>query len=170
MIVSESLRRVLRAVPILILAVSLGAGSAAAAPQVKPWMPSNVDSLTLWATQSRTMFRANTGDSLGGTNFLAYQQVGKIGRSLLRSLGRHNLSQAFAIEPVIDSLGLDSEVSADVSMPNFALLMVRNPFRESADVVGFLYWFQGNDLRMQGVRFTSGRGLLMRVWRTSDPD
>lgn len=140
--------------------------AAGAAPSVKPWMPAGLDSLSAWAAQARTMFRANTGDSLGGTNFLAYQQVGKIGRQLLRSLGRGNLSQAHAVEPVIDSLGLDTEIAMDVHLPFFAVLMVRNPFRPQADVVGFLYWFMGNDLRYQGVRFTSGRGLAMRVWRS----
>ncbi len=137
-----------------------------AASRVKPWTPASADSLSAWATQARAWFRANTGDSLGGTNFLAYQQVGRMGRDLLRALGRGNLSQAHAIEPVLDSLGLDTEVAMDPLLPYFALVMVRNPFRPSADVAGFLYWFQGHDLRYQGVRFTSGRGLSMRVWRT----
>ncbi|MEO5618529.1 MAG: hypothetical protein ABIS67_12205 [Candidatus Eisenbacteria bacterium] len=145
-------------------------GAALAAPVVKPWMPTGLDSISAWAAQARTMFRANTGDSLGGTNFMAYQQVGKIGRQLLRSLGRGNLSQAHAVEPVIDSLGLDTEIAMDVHLPYFATLMVRNPFRPKADVAGFLYWFHGNDLRYQGVRFTSGRGLSMRVWRTRSQD
>ena len=78
------------------------------------------------------MFRANPGDSLGGTNFLAYQQVGKIGRHLLSSLGRGNMAQAFAVEGVIDSLGLDSEVCVDITMPHFALIMVRNPFSDAS--------------------------------------
>lgn len=154
----------------VVLAAMLSAGTAFAAPQIKPWVPSDLDSLSVWAAQARAMFRANTGDSLGGTNFLAYQVVGKMGRQLLRSLGRRNLSQSYAAEPVIDSLGLDTEICTDPSMPSFALMMARNPFRPTADVVGFMYWFQGNDLRMQGVRFTSGRGLLMRVWRHNDPE
>ncbi|HTO91318.1 MAG TPA: hypothetical protein VMJ70_09320 [Candidatus Sulfotelmatobacter sp.] len=125
-----------------------------------------MDSITAWAVRARSMFRTNTGDSLGGTNYVAYEFVGKIGRTLLRSLGRGNFAQAFAVEPVIDSLGLDTTISTDPEMPYFAVLMVRNPFRSTADVTGFLYWYQGQDLRIQGVRFTSGRNVFMRVWRT----
>ena len=160
------LRRNARRAPWLLLALLLVPCAAGAAPAVKPWIPTGLDSVSAWAAQARVLFRNNTGDSLGGTNFVAYQQVGKIGRQLLRSLGRGNLSQAHAIEPVIDSLGLDTEIAMDVHLPYFAVLMVRNPFRPEADVAGFLYWFMGNDLRYQGVRFTSGRGLSMRVWRT----
>jgi hypothetical protein len=144
--------------------------AAAAAPEIKPWMPAGMDSISAWAAQARTLFRANKGDSIGGSNYAAYQQVGRIGRQLLRSLGRGNLSQAHAAEAVIDSLGLDTEIAMDVQLPHFAVLMVRNPFNSQADVAGFLYWFVGSDLRYQGVRFTSGRGLAMRVWRSNNPD
>ena len=140
--------------------------TAHAEPHVRPWTPTDLDSLTAWSVRARSLFRQNTGDSLGGTNYLAYQYVGKIGRTLLRSLGRGNFSQAMAVEPVIDSLGLDVSMSIDPQMPYFAILMVRNPFRATADVSGYLYWYMGEDLRIQGVRFTSGRGLAMRVWRT----
>jgi len=160
-----------RCLPLPAVLVALAAPvGAEAAPQLKPWLPAGMDSVSAWAAQARTMFRANTGDSLGGTNFLAYQQVGKIGRQLLRSLGRGNMSQAYAVEPVIDSLGLDTEIAVDVHMPHFALLMVRNPYRTTADVVGFMYWYQGAELRYQGVRFTSGRSVAMRVWRNRHPE
>src|SRR5262245_29724656 len=65
-------------------------GPAHASPHVRPWTPSDLDSLTAWAVRARTLFRQNTGDSLGGTNYIAYEFVGKIGRTLLRSLGRGN--------------------------------------------------------------------------------
>jgi len=161
-----------RAVLVSCLALGLCAwsGAAVAAPQLKPWVPAGMDSISAWAVEARTLFRANTGDSLGGANFNAYVRVGRIGRQLLSSLGRGNLSQAYAVEPVIDSLGLDTEIAVDVTYPYFAVLMVRNPFRAKADVAGFLYWYQGNDLRFQGVRFTSGRNVAMRVWRTRNPE
>lgn len=143
---------------------------AEAAPRVQPWTPTGMDSLTAWALQARRMFRENTGDSLGGNNFLAYQKVGQIGQSLLGSLGRGNLSQAYAVEAVIDSLGLTCEVAADPLQPYFAMIFVRNPFRETADVVGYIYWYQLKNLRYQGVRFTSGRHVQMRVWRARYPD
>src|SRR5262245_54205512 len=165
------LRRRLPIRPALALVLTLAIPSVApAAPAVQPWTPSGLDSIETWAANARARFRANTGDSLGGTNYLAYVQVGKIGRQLLKSLGRGNLSQAHAIEPVIDSLGLDTDLTVDAEMPYFALLMIHNPFRPKADVSGFLYWYAGDDLRMQGVRFTGGRDLLTRVWRTGYPD
>jgi hypothetical protein len=160
---------------LVLCALSLALGlllpaAASAAPQVQPWMPSNLDSLSAWAVRARAFFRANTGDSIGGNNIVAYEFVAKIGRDLLRSLGRGNFSQAMAVEPVIDSLGLDVNVAIDPTAPYFALIMVHNPFRPHADVSGFVYWWAQNDLRLQGVRFESGRDLLMRVWHTAYPD
>src|SRR5262245_29618188 len=105
-----------------------------AAPHVRPWTPTDLDSVSAWAVRARSLFRQNTGDSLGGTNYVAYEYVGKIGRVLLRSLGRGNFSQAMAVEPVIDSLGLDTSMAIDPQMPYFAVLMSRNPFRSTADV------------------------------------
>jgi hypothetical protein len=153
-----------------VLLVGPGLAVAHAEPRVRAWTPSNMDSLSAWAQRARSMFRTNTGDSLGGDNYRAYQLVGKIGQNLLASLGRGNMTQAWAVEPVIDSLGLDTEISADVTLPYFALLMVRNPLRSTADVSGFIYWYVGNVLHYQGVRFTSGRNVVMRVWHTRNPD
>jgi len=146
------------------------APAAHAQPAVKAWTPAHMDSISAWAHRAREMFRSNTGDSLGGENFRAYQLVGRIGQNLLASLGRGNMSQAAAVEPVIDSLGFDTEISTDPTLPFFALLMVRNPYRPNADVTGFLYWWVQNVLHYQGVRFTSGRNVIMRVWRTADAD
>ena len=143
---------------------------AGAQPRVRAWTPGNMDSISAWAHEARERFHANTGDSLGGDNFRAYLYVGKIGQSLLASLGRGNMNQAPAVKAVIDSLGLVSEMAFDPTQPNFALLMVRNPYRESADVSGFIYWYVGNVVHLQGVRFTSGRNVIMRVWRTKYPE
>jgi hypothetical protein len=155
---------------LVLIAGLLLPAAARAVPAVQPWTPAGADSISTWAVRARAGFRANTGDSLGGDNFRAYELVGRIGRQLLRSLGRGNFAQAPAIEGVIDSLGLDTDVAVDPTSPYFALMMVHNPFRPSADVSGFLYWFLGNDLRYQGVRFTSGRNLVTRIWRTAYDD
>ena len=139
---------------------------AGAQPRLRAWTPANMDSISAWAHEARERFRANTGDSLGGENFRAYLYVGKIGQSLLASLGRGNMTQAPAMKTVIDSLGLVTAIAIDPTQPNFSLLMVRNPYRESADVTGFLYWYVGSVVHLQGVRFTSGRNVVMRVWHT----
>jgi len=128
------------------------------------------DSLAIWAAQARSGFQSNLGDSAGGENYGAYEKAGLIGRRLLRALGRKDLLQAHAIKPALDSLGLVTEVASDPGSPAFALLMVRNPSRYTADAVGFLYWYKGDDLRIQGVVFKGGYRPRIRVWRTPKPE
>src|SRR5207247_705614 len=91
---------------------------------------------------------------------------GTMGRRLLRSLGEGHLIQAHAIATVLDSLGLDTEVRVDPELPHFVLLMVRNPYRRTADAVGFIYWYREHDLRVQGSVFRGGTKPEMRVWWT----
>lgn len=137
---------------------------------VKPWLPPQADSLIQWATEAKVAFQLNTGDSVGGGNFKAYSTVGAMGRRLLRSLGRSGLPQAQAVEGMLDSLGLDTEITLDPTMPNFALLMVRNPYRRSANSIGFHYWYKGNDLRIQGAMYRGSIEPRMRVWWTGRPE
>ena len=124
------------------------------------------DSVATWVTQAKAGFQSNPGDSAGGENYRPYERVGLIGRRLLRALGRKNLLLAHAIKPALDSLGLVAEVATDPASPTFALLMVRNPNRYTADAVGFLYWYKGDDLRIQGLVFKGGYHARIRVWRT----
>lgn len=132
--------------------------------------PSGVDSISTWAAQAKTGFQSNLGDSAGGDNYRPYEKVGLIGRRLLRSLGRRDLLQAHALKPALDSLGFVTELATDPNSPTFALLMVRNPGRYTADAVGFLYWYKGDDLRIQGAVFKGGYHPRMRVWRTGKPE
>ncbi len=132
--------------------------------------PPDADSVSTWASQAKAGFRSNPGDSAGGENYRPYEKVGLIGRRLLRSLGRGSLLQAHAIKPVLDSLGFVTEVATDPASPNFALLMVRNPARHTAEAVGFLYWYKGDDLRIQGALFKGGYHPRIRVWRTGKPE
>jgi hypothetical protein len=138
--------------------------SPARAQPIRPWTPPSSDSLLAWAAQARARFQTNLGDSIGGENLRAYELVSRIARRMIRALGRPNMIQAHAIEPAIDSLGLDTEVAIDPAMPTFVLVMVHNPFRPKAQSVGWLFWFRQNDLRVQGVSFLSGREPRTRVW------
>jgi hypothetical protein len=147
-------------------ALALGAPRAEAQP-IKPWTPAAADSLVAWAAEARVRFHSNTGDSIGGANVDAYNLVGQMGRRLLRSLGAANMIQAPAIEAVLDSLGLDTSVAIDVAQPTFAILVVRNPYRVSAQAVGYFYWYRGQDLRIQGLGLRGGREPHMRVWWTA---
>lgn len=149
--------------------VLAGPGVARGQP-IRPWLPPAADSLQRWSSEARVMFQANTGDSVGGKNFDAYERVGLMGRRLVRSLGRSNLLQAPVVAAVIDSLGLDVDVEVDPKFPDFVLLMVRNPFRLTARAVGFIYWYRGEDLRMQGSLFFGGHRPSLRVWWTGYTD
>lgn len=132
--------------------------------------PPDADSISTWVAQAKAGFQSNLGDSAGGENYRPYEKVGLIGRRLLRSLGRRDLLAAHAIKPALDSLGFVTEVATDPASPTFALLMVRNPVRHTADAVGFLYWTKGDDLRIQGAVFKGGHDPRMRVWWTGRPE
>jgi hypothetical protein len=128
------------------------------------------DSVVIWTAQAKAGFASNPGDSAGGENYRPYERVGLIGRRLLRALGRRDLLQAHFLKPALDSLGFAVEVATDPASPTFALLMVRNPSRYTADAVGFLYWYKGDDLRIQGALFKGGYDPRIRVWRTGKPE
>jgi hypothetical protein len=155
---------------VLAAAFAVLGASAARAQAIRPWVPPSADSLQHWASEARVLFKANQGDSVGGANFRAYERVGLMGRRLVRSLGKRGMLQAHAVEALIDSLGLDVDVRVDPAFPNFVLLMVRNPWRYTARAVGFVYWYRGNDLRMQGTMYFGGYRPALRVWSNSYSD
>ena len=169
-----SIPRSHRAVPsflsLVLFGLLLAAPVARAQGPVRVWTPPGADSLASWSAQARAAFKANQGDSAGGDNYRAYEYVGLIGRRLLASLAQTSLLQAHALKPILDSLGLVTEVATDPQSPGFALLMVRNPYRFTADAVGFLYWFKGGELRIQGAVFKGGYRPVMRVWWAGKQD
>src|SRR5512139_1506389 len=96
---------------LFLLALVVVPASTAQAQRVRPWVPPGADSLVRWVADARVAFQANTGDSIGGSNYKAYEQVGNLGRRLLRGLGRQNMIQARAVEALLDSLGLDTDIT-----------------------------------------------------------
>ena len=170
---SSPLRRLRRLVPVL-LVLSLACAAAfapheAAAQVVKPWAPAS-DTLLQLASSARVRFQRATGDSATGANFDAYDLVAQAARRLMRQLGRDNTRQAPAIETTLDSLGLDTEIAFDPASPTFVFLLVRNPYRVDADAIGFLFWYRGTELRMQGIGFPPCLNSRMRVWWTGHSD
>ena len=151
-----------------------GAAAALAAPRpraaMKPWIPPFADSLAIWAGEARAKFRTQSGDSVTGRNYPPYDLVGSMGRRLLRALGQPNFPQAHAVETVLDSLGLDTDVVIDPERPEFVLLVARNPFRLTSHAVGYFYWYRGDDLRIQGMDLEGGTSPKMRVWYTGRQD
>jgi hypothetical protein len=152
------------------LALSVVAPAASLAQTVKPWVPPHSDSLLVWAAEAKARFMANQGDSTGGPNYRAYEIVGDMGRHLVGSLGRQGMTQANAVEMMLDSLGLDTDVRVDAKHPTFAILMVRDPYHLKARAVGFMLWWKVSDLRMQGVEFGGGIDPQARVWWTGRED
>lgn len=143
----------------------------AAAQGPRAWVAPSSDSLAAWAAEARARFKANAGDSVGGDNYRAYELVGTMSRRLLRALGPLRLASAPGVKAVFDSLGLDTDIISDPLQPAFALVMVRNPYRFSANSVGYLcWWYRGEDLRMQGVVFQGGKDPVARPWWTGRPD
>lgn len=157
-------------IAVLVILAALGSAEASgqpSSPGVRPWTPPAVDSVVAWAAEARARFQTNGGDSATGPNQHAYDLVGKIGRRLIRSVGRENLIQVPAIKAVLDSLKLETDVVVDPASPYFVLIMARNPHKLKAEAVGYFYWYRGEDLRHQGVVFLDGHEPRMRVWWTS---
>ena len=136
---------------------------------VKPWTPAGMDSVVTLASSAKLRFQRATGDSAGGLNYEAYELVGQAARRLLRQLGRTHAIQAPAIEATLDSLGLDTDVVIDPQQLGTVLVMVRNPYKRTADAIGYLLWFRGPDLRMQGASFPSNIRPRLRAWWTGRP-
>jgi len=111
-------------------------------------------------------FMHQQGDTVGGENYLPFDDVGRIARRMLQQLGREHFRQATALEATLDSLGLDTEVTVDPKTPSIVVVLVRNPFKPASNSVAFLYWQVGDDLRIQGVGFPPCRDLQLRTWYT----
>ena len=140
-----------------------------AAPPVRPWSPATADSITGLVAEAKVRFRQTTVDSLGEREIIPFEKVGQAARRLLRRLGRNNLLLAPSIEASLDSLGLDTDVSQDPSIPNIVFVLVRNPYRITQASVGYLLWYRGADLRMQGISFPPCVQPQLRAWWTGQP-
>jgi len=135
----------------LVVPVLCARPHAARAQAVKPWSPAGADSITGLVSEAKVRFRQTTTDSIDEQTMIPFERVGQAARRLLRRLGRDHTLLAPAIEASLDSLGLDTDVVNDPDLPSIVLVVVRNPFRRSAQAVGYLLWYRGVDLRMQGV-------------------
>lgn len=152
----------------LVAFVLLAGPRAAAAPPVRPWQPPGQDSIQVLASEARVAFRRAQVDTLDENEVLPFERVGQIARRLLRRLGRENMLLAPAIEQTLDSLGFDTDVVQDRDVPSIVFVMVRNPDRPSMQGVGYLLWFRGADLRLQGIAFPPGIRPQLAAWWSGD--
>jgi hypothetical protein len=134
----------------------------------RPWAPPGIDSLRAIAAEAKVEFQNARGDSVTGDNYSPYNRVSGMARGLLREMGPDRMQQAYQIQTVMDSLGLEVQVALDPKSANFVFLMVRNPWRPQSPSVGYVYWWKANDLRIQGCLFFGGKDPVMRVWWTGE--
>jgi hypothetical protein len=136
---------------------------------VKPWTPANADSITSLVAEAKVRFRQSDTDTITDRSIAPFERVGQAARRLYRRLGRQNTLFAPSIAASLDSLGLDTEVVNDPELPSIVLVLVRNPYRPSMQAVGYLLWYRGPDLRMQGMAFPPCREPKVRSWWTGRP-
>lgn len=153
------------------LALALLAGLAALAPVApaaaqppRPWTPPGQDSVHALAAEARLGFRRVVGDTITEDNMGPFERVGQAARRMLRRLGRERALLAPSIEASLDSLGLDTDVVLDPQLPNIVFVLVRNPERPAMQAVGYLLWYRGPDLRMQGMAFPPAVEPRIRTW------
>ncbi len=139
-------------------------------PRVRPWVPPGFDSLQTWAAQARAEFRDQSHDAIDSVTVVPYNRAGAIAVRWLRSLGRSAAPQIRTMEMALDSLGFDTEIINDPALPNFMLLVVRNPFRLTASAMAFMYWYRGDNVLQQGVELRGGQAPQMRVWWNGERD
>ncbi len=145
---------------------SMLAPTSALAQAVQPWTPAASDSVVRFVSSAKVRFQEQRTDSLSARDIQAFELVAQGARRLLRLLGRSNMLQAPIIEATLDSLGADVDVVNDPLQPSIVFVMVRNPYRPGSGAVGYLMWYRGNDLRMQGVSFPAGIRPRLRAWYT----
>lgn len=136
---------------------------------VKPWTPANADSITALVAEAKVRFQQVDADTISERNIIPFERVGQAARRLLRRLGRQNTLFAPTIEATLDSLGLDTDVVNDPELPSVVLVLVRNPYRPTMQSVGYLLWYRGPDLRMQGAAFPPAMQPRLKSWWTGRP-
>ena len=164
-----SLLRVISAAALLLAVCSttaLLAPSFAHAQTVQPWTPASSDTVQRLVSSAKVRFREQAADTLSARDVQAFELVGQAARRLLRLLGTSHMLQAPIIEATLDSLGADVDVVTDPELPSIVFMMVRNPYRPGSSGVGYLLWYRGSDLRMQGVSFPAGVRPKLRAWYT----
>lgn len=139
-------------------------------PRVRPWVPPGFDSLQTWAAEARAEFRDQSHDAIDSVTVIPYNRAGAIAVRWMRSLGRAAAPQAKPIELALDSLGFDTEIISDPVLPNFMLMVVRNPFRLTASSMAYLFWYRGDRVMQQGVELRGGQSPRMRVWWSGERD
>lgn len=148
----------------LVVLAALALPGVVRAQGVRPWLPPGQDSIQVMASEARMMFRQSDVDTISERSIVPFERVGQIARRLLRRLGRQNMLAAPSIEGTLDSLGFDTDVVHDTDLPSIVLVLVRNPDRLSMQAVGYLLWFRGPDLRMQGLAFPTAMRPRLESW------
>ena len=145
----------------------LAAAPCAQAQAPKPWVPPGQDSIQALVSEAKVRFREVRTDTITEQTIVPFERVGQAARRLMRRIGRNDLESVPRIEQTLDSLGLDTDVVHDPTLPSIVLVMIRNPNRPSMQAVGYLLWYRGVDLRMQGMSFPPAVQPRLRSWWTA---
>ena len=149
----------------LLFVVTAAPEALAQAP--KPWVPPGPDSIQALVSEAKVRFREVKTDTITEQTIVPFERVAQAARRLLRRLDRNAPFAAPGIEASLDSLGLDTDVVNDASLPQIVFVMIRNPHRPSMQAVGYLLWYRGSDLRMQGMSFPPATQPRLRAWWSS---
>ena len=141
-----------------------GAPLPARAQAPRPWVPPGPDSIQALVSEAKVRFRESRTDTITEQSIVPFERVAQAARRLLRRFDRRDLLAAPRIEATLDSLGLDTDVVHDPSLPSIVLVMIRNPNRPTMQAVGYLLWYRGADLRMQGMSFPPAVQPRLRSW------
>ena len=167
---SATARRLARWQGALFVLVLAATPRVAHAAVVKPWTPANADSISGLVAEANVRFRQSDTDTIDERSIVPFERVGQAARRLFRRLGREHTLLAPTIQGSLDSLGLDVDVVNDPEVPSIVLVLVRNPYRRSMQAVGYLLWYRGLDLRMQGAAFPPCIRPRIRSWWTGQSD
>ena len=125
----------------------LAAAEARAQPP-KPWVPPGQDSIQALVSEAKVRFRQANTDTITEQSMVPFERVGQAARRLLRRLDRRDLLAAPMIEATLDSLGLDTDVVNDPSLPSIVLvtcLLPKSRKKMSTDSTGIAASSTWND-------------------------
>jgi len=133
---------------------------------VAPWQPPAVDSMRLWANEGLALLAPATSDTVGPTEFAAFDLFDRVARKSFAALGSRSMRGAGGVLTVLDSLGVKAEFAQDGELPQFCALTFFHPAFDGYAAMTYLYWWRGDELRRQRMLLTGGKRLQLEVWWT----
>ncbi len=155
---------------VLAACVLASAPASAQGSAVKPWHPSQADTVAIWAQQALDVLARSKGGTLGSDEVGAFAQLNRVARTYFTRLGRERMGGAGGLVQVLDTLGHRAVVRSDPHLPAFTLVQFLHPVADGGVSLCYLYWFRGAELLSQAVNLHGGMDPELRVyWLEDDP-